>query len=218
MSMRTQEAFNYYSHLAGGIAALVGTIYLAKVASSSASMLITALIYGLSLVFLFFASTLYHIFKKKDNELSFWRRMDRLAIFFMIAGTCTPICYFCMEGYWRWTMIIIQWGLVGFGVISQLFFPRAPRTLYVLIYVIMGWVTLLPMQQVLANLSLLEEVLLFTGGGAFTLGGLIYAVKRPRLVPGIFSFHELFHVMVLIGGGLHYAMIYRVYFEIAASA
>lgn len=216
--MRTQEAFNYYSHLAGGIAALVGTIYLAKVASSSASMLITALIYGLSLVFLFFASTLYHIFKKKDNELSFWRRMDRLAIFFMIAGTCTPICYFCMEGYWRWTMIIIQWGLVGFGVISQLFFPRAPRTLYVLIYVIMGWVTLLPMQQVLANLSLLEEVLLFTGGGAFTLGGLIYAVKRPRLVPGIFSFHELFHVMVLIGGGLHYAMIYRVYFEIAASA
>jgi hemolysin III len=218
MGIRTQEAFNYYSHLAGGIAALVGTIYLAKVASGSASMLITALIYGLSLVFLFFASTLYHIFKKEDNELSFWRKMDRLAIFFMIAGTYTPICYFCMEGYWRWTMIAIQWGLVGFGVISQLFFPRAPRTLYVLIYIIMGWATLFPMQQVLANLSLLEEVLLFTGGAAFTLGGLIYAVKRPRLVPGIFSFHELFHVMVLIGGVLHYAMIYRVYFEIAAAA
>jgi hemolysin III len=218
MGIRTQEAFNYYSHLAGGIAALVGTIYLAKVASGSASMLITALIYGLSLVFLFFASTLYHRFKKEDNELSFWRKMDRLAIFFMIAGTYTPICYFCMEGYWRWTMIAIQWGLVGFGVISQLFFPRAPRTLYVLIYIVMGWATLFPMQQVLENLSLLEEVLLFTGGGAFTLGGLIYAVKRPRLVPGIFSFHELFHVMVLIGGVLHYTMIYRIYFEIVAGA
>jgi hemolysin III len=188
------------------------------VASSSASMLITALIYGFSLVFLFFASTLYHRFKKEDNVLSFWRKMDRLAIFFMIAGTYTPICYFCMEGYWRWTMIGIQWGLVGFGVISQLFFPRAPRTFYVLIYIIMGWATLFPMQQVLANLSLLEEVLLFTGGGAFTLGGLIYALKRPRFVPGIFSFHELFHVMVLIGGVLHYAMIYRVYFGMVASA
>ncbi|MBU1194250.1 MAG: hemolysin III family protein [Proteobacteria bacterium] len=218
MQIKIQESFNYCSHLAGGIAALVGTIYLAKVASSSASALITALIYGLSIVFLFSASTLYHIFKKEENELSFWRKMDRLAIFFMIAGTYTPICYFCMEGYWRWSMIAIQWGLVGFGFISQLFFPRAPRILYFFIYVIMGWATLFPMQQVLANLTLLEEVLLFTGGAAFTLGGLIYAVKRPRLIPGIFGFHELFHVMILIGGALHYAMIYRVYFGIAASA
>lgn len=218
MSIRNQEAFNYYSHLAGGIAAIVGTIYLARVASSSASMLITALIYGFSTVFLFSASTLYHIFKKEENELSFWRKMDRLAIFFMIAGTSTPICYFCMEGNWRWTMIAIQWGLVGFGAISQLFFPRAPRVLYVLIYIVMGWAVLFPMQQVLSNMALLEEVLLFTGGGAFTLGGLIYAVKRPRLIPGVFSFHELFHVMILIGGVLHYAMIYRVYFKIAASA
>ncbi len=218
MKIRTQEAFNYYSHIAGGIAAIVGTFYLAKATSHSAPMLITALIYGLSSVFLFSASTLYHIFKKEENELSFWRRMDRLAIFFMIAGTCTPISYFCMEGYWRWSMIAIQWGLVGFGLISQLFFPRAPRTLYALIYIIMGWVTILPMKQILANMTLSQEILLFTGGAAFTMGGLIYAIKRPRLVPGIFSFHELFHVMILIGGVLHYAMIYRVYFEIATHA
>ncbi len=217
MSGKTKEYFNYYSHLAGGIAAIVGTIYLGKAASYSASALITALIYGLSIVFLFSASTLYHIFKKEENELSFWRKMDRLAIFFMIAGTYTPICYFCMEGPWRWSMIAIQWGLVGFGVISQLFFPRAPRTLYVLIYIIMGWAALFPMKQVLANMSLPQEVLLFTGGAAFTFGGIIYAIKRPRFVPGIFSFHELFHVMILIGGALHYAMIYRVYFEAVAS-
>ncbi|MBA3010911.1 MAG: hemolysin III family protein [Proteobacteria bacterium] len=216
MSVRIQESFNFYSHLVGGIAALVGTIYLAKVASHSASALITALIYGLSIVFLFFASTLYHRFKKEENELSFWRKMDRLAIFFMIAGTYTPICYFCLEGYWRWTMIAIQWGLVGFGVISQLWFPRAPRSIYVLIYIVMGWAALLPIKQMLANMSLSQEVLLFSGGAAFTLGGLIYAIKKPRLVPGIFSFHELFHVLILVGGALHYAMIYRVYFEIIA--
>jgi hemolysin III len=78
----------------------------------------------------------------------------------------------------------------------------------------MGWAALFPMKQVLANMSLSQEVLLFSGGFAFTIGGLIYAIKKPRLVPGIFSFHELFHIMVLIGGGLHYAMIYRVYAEI----
>ncbi len=214
MGDKTQESFNYYSHMAGGIAAFIGTMYLAKLASHSMSMLVTAIIYSLCVVFLFSASTLYHIFKKEENELSFWRKMDRLAIFFMIAGTYTPICYFCMEGHWRWAMITIQWSLVGFGVISQLFFPRAPRTLYVLIYIIMGWATLLPLKQVLANMSLLQEVLLFTGGAAFTIGGLIYTFKRPRFIPGVFSFHELFHVMILIGGALHYAMIYRVYFEI----
>lgn len=216
MRIRVQESFNFFSHLAGGVAAVVGTIYLAKVACHSASMLITALIYGISVIFLFSASSLYHGFKKEENELSFWRKMDRLAIFFMIAGTYTPVSYFCMEGNWRWAMISIQWGLVGFGVISQVFFPRAPRTLYVVIYICMGWAALFPMKQVLTNMSMLQEVLLFTGGAAFTLGGIIYAIKRPRLVPGFFSFHELFHVLILIGGALHYAMIYRVYFEILA--
>ncbi len=213
MGIRVSETFNFYSHLAGGIAAVIGTVYLARIASHSAAMLITALVYGLSVVFLFSASSLYHVFKKEENELSFWRKMDRLAIFFMIAGTYTPVSYYCMDGNWRWTMIAIQWGLVGFGVFSQLFFPRAPRMLYALIYLGMGWVALFPMKQVLANMSMVQEILLFAGGGAFTAGGLIYAIKRPRLLPGFFSFHELFHVMVLIGGVLHYAMIYRVYFE-----
>ena len=70
----------------------------------------------------------------------------------------------------------------------------------------------------LANMSLSLEVLLFTGGAAFTLGGIIYAIKRPRLIPGVFSFHELFHVLILIGGALHYAMIYRLYFELVTYA
>jgi hemolysin III len=63
------------------------------------------------------------------------------------------------------------------------------------------------------HMTSLQTVLLFAGGLFFTLGGFIYATKKPRLVPGIFGFHELFHIMILIGGVLHYAMIYNVYFE-----
>jgi hemolysin III len=213
MKIRTQESFNFYSHLAGVIAAVVGTVFLALVANYSTSALITALIYGSSVVFLFSASSFYHAFKKEENELSFWRRMDRLAIFCMIAGTYTPICYLYLEGPWRWSMMAIQWGLVGFGLVSQLFFPRAPRVLYALVYLTMGWIAIIPMKQMLAHMNSLQTVLLFAGGLFFTLGGLIYATKKPRLVPGIFSFHELFHIMILIGGVLHYAMIYNVYFE-----
>jgi len=75
----------------------------------------------------------------------------------------------------------------------------------------MGWIAVVPLKQILSYMNLAQGILLFTGGVFFTLGGLIYATKRPRLVPGIFSFHELFHIMVLIGGVLHYAMIYGVY-------
>lgn len=216
MNVKTQELFNFYSHLAGMIAAVIGTVYLAIEASFSASGLVTALIYGISVVFLFSASSLYHAFKKKENELSFWRRMDRLAIFFMIAGTFTPVCYFCLEGNQRWAMIVFQWSLVGVGVISQIFFPRAPRTLYAMLYLFMGWSGLFIIKQVLASMSISQTVLLFTGAGAFTAGGIIYAIKKPKLIPGIFSFHELFHILVLIGGALHYAMIYGVYAQLGA--
>jgi hemolysin III len=75
----------------------------------------------------------------------------------------------------------------------------------------MGWSGLFVIKQVLANMPFAQGVLLFSGGIAYTVGGIIYAVKKPRMFPGIFSFHELFHIMVLIGGVLHYAMIYGIY-------
>lgn len=213
MTVKTREKFNFYSHLAGVLLSVAGLIFIFRVASASVPAIITALIYGLSIIFLFSASSLYHAFKKEENEVSFWRKMDRLAIFFMIAGTYTPVCYFYLEGTWRWTMIGLQWGLVGFGVFSQLFFPRAPRILYVVIYFTMGWLAIFPMRQIVSNMSLNQVILMFAGGIAFTAGGLIYAIKRPRLLPGVFSFHELFHIAVLVGGALHYAMIYSVYYE-----
>lgn len=211
MKVKTQELFNFYSHFAGAVAAIIGTVYLAITASDSASGLVTSLIYGISVVFLFSASTLYHAFKKKEDELSFWRKMDRLAIFFMIAGTFTPICYFCLNGAHKWLMIAFQWSLVGVGLISQIFFPGAPRKLYAVIYLFMGWSVLFTLKQMLANMTSSQAILLVSGGVSFTIGAIIYAVKKPRMIPGIFSFHELFHVMVLIGGILHYAMIYGVY-------
>lgn len=211
MKVKTQELFNFYSHFAGAVAAIIGTVYLAIAASDSASGLVTALIYGISVVFLFSASTLYHAFKKEENELSFWRKMDRLAIFFMIAGTFTPICYFCLDGSYKWMMIAFQWSLVGVGLISQIFFPGAPRKLYAVIYLFMGWSALFTLKQMLASMSSSQAILLVSGGVSFTIGAIIYAVKKPRMIPGVFSFHELFHIMVLIGGILHYAMIYGVY-------
>jgi len=209
--IKSEELFNFYSHLFGMIAAVIGTIFLLNVASDSISMIVIAAIYGLSISFLLLASSLYHFFKKQDNELSFWRKMDRLAIFFMIAGSYTPVCYFFLDDSWRLPMISIQWGLVAFGLISQIFFPRAPRMIYAAIFMIMGWLVVLPINQILDSMTTAQVSLLFIGGISFSCGALFYAIKRPLLFPGTFSFHELFHVMVLIGAGCHYALIYSAF-------
>lgn len=214
MGIKTSELFNFYSHLSGVIAAVVGTVFLAFVSSESVSGFVTAMIYGGSVVFLFLASSLYHAFKKEENEVSVWRKMDHLAIFFMIAGTYTPVSYFYLEGPWKWAMIITQWSLVLAGALLQVLFPKAPRALNAVIYLTMGWLAVLPLKQILSAMTVSQEVLMFSGGIAFTIGGVIYALKRPRMFPGIFGFHELFHIMVLVGGILHYAMVYRVYLEL----
>lgn len=209
--IKSEELFNFYSHLIGMIVAIIGTIFLIHAASDSISMVVVAAIYGLSISFLLLASSLYHFFKTEDNELSFWRKMDRLAIFFMIAGSYTPVCYFFLDDDWRLPMISIQWGLVAFGLVSQIFFPRAPRMIYAAIFLVMGWLVVLPINQILDSMSTAQVSLLFTGGVAFSFGALFYAIKRPVLFPGIFSFHELFHVMVLIGASCHYALIYSAF-------
>ena len=209
--IKSQEKFNFYSHLFGMVAAVIGTIFLLNEAIGSASLVFTALIYGLSLIFMFSASSLYHAFKSQENELSFWRRLDRLAIFFMIAGSYTPVCFFFLDDDWRLPMIAIQWGLVGFGLLTQIFCPRAPRIIYAIIFLTMGWMLAFPMEQVINAMTSVQSYLLITGGIAFSAGAVFYAVKRPLLLPGIFSFHELFHVMVLIGGACHYALIYSAF-------
>ena len=188
MKVKTQELFNFYSHLAGMIAAVIGTVYLAMVASRSASGLVTALIYGVSVVFLFSASALYHAFKKKDNELSFWRRMDRLAIFFMIAGTFTPICYFYLDGAYKWSMIAFQWSLVGVGFISQIFFPRAPRKLYAVIYLFMGWSGLFTIKQMLANMSVSQTCPSIYRRCRFYTGRHYLCHKKTKNASGYFQF------------------------------
>lgn len=213
MAVKPQEAFNFYSHLTGVILALIGTAVLLSAASYSTPALLTALIYGLCVTFLFAASALYHAFKRMENETSCWRKLDHFAIFCMIAGTYTPVCYLYLEGAWRWSMMGVQWGLVAFGLALQFTPRRTPRFLQTLIYIVMGWSAVIPLRQILAAMTGGQVILMFAGGVAYTLGALVYAIRKPRLFPGIFGFHELFHILVLIGAALHYAMILTAYLQ-----
>jgi hemolysin III len=207
--MRSGERISVFSHVAGAAAAIAGTIVLLAAARGAADRTAVALVYGCSAVFMFSASSLYHAFKKGEDEISLWRKLDHIAIFFMIAGTYTPMCYIYLTGWWRWSIIIVQWSVVVFGLFFKIFYLNAPRALYTVMYVLMGWVALVPIKQLIDAMPAGSLMLVLAGGIAYTAGAVMYAAKKPVVVPGMFGYHEIFHIFILLGATLHYLMIYH---------
>ena len=205
--LKKEEAFSSISHFLGFILSIGGTFLLLEKGMGDISKIIVSLIYGLSTSFLFLASSLYHFFKKQENENSFWRRLDHTAIFFMIAGTYTPVCYLRLPGYWKWGIIITQWALVFGGIFFKFFYLNAPRYFSTTIYIVMGWVAIIVIKQLFIYMQEIELIFLILGGISYTIGAIFYAIKKPNLSSG-FGFHEIFHIFILLGALFHYLMIY----------
>ena len=208
MIINKKEKISFYSHLAGAVASIAGTILLVFKAWGFPPYVFVSIVYGFSIVFLFSSSSLYHALKKKDNEISVWRKLDHIAIFIMIAGSYTPFCYIYLTDPLRMGIIILQWVLVLLGLFFKLFYLNAPRILNTLIYVMMGWCIIFIAKPVFMALPLLVSIYVVTGGIAYSAGALIYGLKRPDPVPGFFGFHEIFHVFCLLGCMLQFIGVY----------
>ena len=208
MAFQRSDMVNFYSHLLGAVAALAGYIVLLLISCGSVTNVVLSSIYGFGAIFVFTCSTAYHGQKAGEDERNPWRKLDHIAIFFMIAGTYTPISYIYMDGWWRWGVIGAQWLLVILGLVFKLVYIHGPRWLTTVIYVVMGWMLIIPLNQLLVTMPLNSLMLLLGGGIAYTLGALIYALKKPNPLPGVFGFHEIFHLLVLLGAVLHYMVIY----------
>lgn len=208
MFVQKSDQINFFSHLAGVFAMLVGYIVLLVKSAGSIQGIVLSTIYSLCAIFIFTCSSIYHGQKREEDVYNPWRRLDHIAIFFMIAGTYTPICWVYLDIYWRWSIIGVQWLLVLLGLFFKIFYMQGPRWLTVLIYVLMGWMVVIPLYQLLGTMPAISLWLLLAGGIAYTGGGLIYALKKPNPVPGFFGFHEIFHLLILLGAVLHYFIIY----------
>ena len=204
-----EERFSCYSHMLGTFFAVLGTIFLVIISNGELEKIVTSLLYGLSISFLFFASTMYHAHKRSENEKTIWRKMDHIAIFVMIAGTYTPISYFYLTGGWRLGILLAQWILVIAGIVSKLIIINTPRWITITIYLLQGWMAVLPLSLLLTVMPISSFILMGLGGIAFTIGAIIYAIKKPDPKPGVFGFHEIFHVLILIGAGFHYVMVWQ---------
>ncbi|MFC1875456.1 hemolysin III family protein [Chloroflexota bacterium] len=208
IKIQRQELFSFYSHLCGAIIVLVAAMALVYQARSCLPLVTVSIIYGLSAIFMLLSSALYHAFKKEENQANFLRKMDHFAIFCMIAGTYTPLCYTYLEGYLQWGIIIAQWVLVIASFFLKVFYIRAPRIFATVIYLLMGWMAIIPIKQILSVLPVDSIILLLLGGLVYSTGAVIYMLKKPNPIPNFFGFHEIFHLFILFGVFLHLPVIY----------
>ncbi|MGE5457645.1 MAG: PAQR family membrane homeostasis protein TrhA [Methanococcaceae archaeon] len=210
MKYDLREPFSGLTHLGAAVAASAGLILLLSGSNYSPSYEIALIIYGFSLILMFSASAAYHLINAEAKVILQLRKVDHSAIFLLIAGTYTPICIRYFEGTWQWAVLITVWSIAFIGIIAKIFFINAPRHLSTGIYLLMGWISLMAIKQILQNIPLVSLIWFFLGGFFFTAGAVIYAIKKPDPVPGIFGFHELWHIFVILGCLCHFVLIARI--------
>jgi hemolysin III len=205
---RVREPFCGWSHMLGvalSIAALLSLVYLAQ---DRIWHLLGFVVYGVTLITLYVASTLYHSLPATVHQQERLLVFDQVAIYALIAGTYTPLCLVPLRGTVGWWLLTVIWGIALVGSALRIAWKAAPHWLPLPVYVLMSWLCCVsvwgPLTQALPPAALHW---LFAGGIIYTLGAVLLASKRPRLWPGVFSFHELWHVFVLAGSGCHFGMM-----------
>jgi hemolysin III len=208
--MRIREPFNGASHLLGLLLAGAGTILLLRLARGSAELMAFS-IYGATLIFLYGASTLYHTLQLPERPLRALRTLDHIAIYFLIAGTYTPVALITLHGTLGWTLLAAVWLVALAGIPFKLLFLDAPVWISTATYLGMGYLALVAVVPIARAVSMSGLAWLIAGGMAYTVGAVIYARRRPDPFPGRFGHHEIWHLLVLAGSGCHYAfMVYHV--------
>jgi hemolysin III len=203
-----KEPVNTWSHFITFLAGVLGLVFLIIFSYDNISKLVTMTVYGVSLIVLYGASTIYHWVETTPKKERILRKIDHISIFLLIAGTYTPVFYYGLEGTWKWAMLSAIWILSLVGIVLKVFFIGVSRIVSTALYILIGWAALIPLFKLVENLPIGAIVLMFLGGVAYTIGAAIYATKSFDFIPNKFGFHEIFHIFVSLGSVLHFIMIW----------
>ena len=196
------ERFNGYSHLAGALLALAGSVVLIVLGAMTGNVwkVVSFTIYGASLVLLYSFSTLYHSTRGKLKEL--FQKLDHNAIYLLIAGTYTPFTLVSLHGTWGWTLLGVVWSLALIGIVQELCLSSASRRLSLVIYLLMGWAVLVAAAPLIKAISLAGFAWLAAGGLVYTAGVVFYLYDEKFR-----HWHGIWHLFVIGGSVLHYFAI-----------
>jgi|AutmiccommuBRH23_1029490.scaffolds.fasta_scaffold00280_71 hemolysin III len=204
-----REPISALTHLAAAIISLFGLLSLIYFGWGDLSKTITLIIYGISLILMFAASGTYHLVIAKDSIILKLRKLDHSAIYLLIAGSYTPICFHFFEGFWQYGMLAIIWGLALIGVTVKLFVIHAPRWVTAGVYLLMGWLAIMGVEEILRSMPMIAIIWLVAGGLFYSIGAIVYITKKLNFIPGVFGFHEIWHIFVILGAFSHFYVVLR---------
>src|SRR6185503_12090494 len=167
-----------------------------------------ATIYATSVVAMFGASALYHRIDWRSLGARRWmRRLDHSMIFLLIAGTYTPFALLVLHGGLARAVLIAVWGGALLGIALKMFWPDTPKWLTAAVYVTLGWVAVIAFPELAAELGVTGMGLVAGGGVLYTVGAVVYALRRPDPAPAVFGYHEIFHVLVIAAAALQFVAV-----------
>lgn len=211
MRVKVKDPFSGFSHLVGAVLSIIGLVLLVRYAVKDGTVwhIVAFSIFGASLILLYTASSLYHLLTVSEKGSLILRKIDHTMIYVLIAGTYTPVCLIPLRGGWGWSILISIWAIAMVGIIMKLLWFNAPRWLYTLFYLIMGWLIAIAFVPLLHTMPFAGVMWLVAGGLLYTIGAVIYGTKWPKLKSSFFGFHEVFHLFVLYGSFCHFWMMFR---------
>lgn len=194
-------------HGSAALAALVGTIYLVARAWGNTAALVGSVVFGIALLAMYTVSSLYHSVPWSEIWKTRLQRVDHSMIYLVVAGTLTPIAIGGLDGAAVWWCLGLVWAIALIGIALKFVMPRVSTKLSVTLQLVMGWTVILWLPQIWSSLGTGAIVFIAVGGLCYTAGTVIFMTKRPRLFPRSFSYHELFHVLVVLASVFHFLAV-----------
>lgn len=212
MQITIREPVNAITHYIAMLLSLFAAApLLVKAEISRMPFAITAMgIFITAMILLYMASSVYHALNVKGKVLKIFQKLDHMMIFALIAGTYTPICVLVLGGRTGTVLLALVWGIAIAGMLLKAFWITCPKWFSSIIYIAMGWVCLLVFPALLDKLSAAAFGWLLAGGIFYTVGGVVYALKRKsfRGMHQYFGNHEIFHLFVMAGSFCHFVVMY----------
>ena len=189
---------------AASLAASVGVV----LEAGSGRARVAVAVYALSVAALFGTSALYHrVTWRRLGARRWMRRLDHTMIFVLIAGSYTPFALLVLRGTLGTVILIAVWSAALAGAVFKLIWIDAPGWLMAATYVAIGWIAVVAIPELVHGLGVVAVCAIGAVGILYSAGGVIYARKRPDLVPMVFGYHELFHLLVILAAALQYAVV-----------
>ncbi|MEX1124245.1 MAG: hemolysin III family protein [Acidimicrobiia bacterium] len=204
---RMQNPIRGFLHGTAAMAAIVGLFVLLGRAWGNLAAAIGSLVFGLAMLAMFTVSSLYHSIPWSSEWKTRLQRVDHSMIFLLVAGTFTPIAIATVDGAVLVLALTLVWAAALTGILLKVFLPNVKTSLSVTLQLLMGWSALILMPWVFSRLGVGAVVLIALGGLCYTIGAVIFMKKRPKLFPKTFSYHELFHVLVIGGTTFHFLAV-----------